>query len=65
MKTNPLKKAAEAGNTTGSIMVTQKMVEERARALAVLKGRYAHDVTQADLAQARRELTGAVPAADL
>lgn len=34
------------------------MVAERAGALALLKGRYADDVTETDLAQARRELTG-------
>jgi hypothetical protein len=57
MKTNPFKKAADAGKTAGSITVTQKMVGERAGKLAELKGRYACDVTEADLAQARRELT--------
>ncbi|HSY18151.1 MAG TPA: hypothetical protein VK815_07445 [Candidatus Acidoferrales bacterium] len=65
MKRDPFKKAADAGNTAGSTTVTQKMVEERAGKLAELKGRLACDVTAADLAQARRELTELLPAADL
>jgi hypothetical protein len=56
MKPNPLTKDALAGMTTGFIKVTQKMVQARAGKLAELKGRYACDVTDADLAQARREL---------
>ena len=56
MKTNPLKKAG-ISTAAGSGTVTQKMVVERAGALAVIKGRYASDVTEFDLAQARRELT--------
>jgi len=34
------------------------MVQARAEELAVIKGRRASDVTQSDLTQARRELTG-------
>ena len=58
MKINPFKKAGLVENATGSGKVTSKMVQERAGALAELKGRYAHDVTESDLAQARRELMG-------
>ena len=57
MKINPFKKASLAENSTASGEVTSKMVRDRAGALAVVKGRYAHDVTESDLAQARRELT--------
>jgi len=56
MKSDPSKKDSLAGKTTGSIAVTQAMVQERAEKLAELKGRIASDVTAADLAQARREL---------
>jgi hypothetical protein len=58
MKTSPFTKTAAAKNTAGSITVTEKMVQARAGKLAELKGRYARDVTESDLAQARRELTG-------
>ena len=62
MKINPFKKAGLVGNAAGSGKVTSKMVQDRAGALAVIKGRYAHDVTESDLTQARRELNGEVAA---
>ncbi len=58
MKTNPLKQGALTENSSGLGTVTREMVRERAAELAVIKGRSAHDVTESDLAQARRELTG-------
>lgn len=44
---------------TGMGTVTREMVEKRARELAISDGRSADEVTQADFAQARRELIGA------
>jgi hypothetical protein len=58
MKTNPLKEGVLTENSAGIGTVTRKMVRERAAELAVIKGRSAHDVTESDLAQAGRELTG-------
>ncbi|MDR3457695.1 MAG: hypothetical protein P4N60_09630 [Verrucomicrobiae bacterium] len=57
MTRNPLEKDGLKAKATGSVMVTPKMVRDRAEALAVMKGRDARDVTEADLARARRELT--------
>jgi hypothetical protein len=58
MKTNPLKEGTLTENSAGIGTVTRQMVRARAEELAVIKGRSAHDVTESDLAQARRELTG-------
>jgi len=45
-------------NSAGIGPVTGKMVRERAIELAVINGRSAPDVSKADWAQAKRELTG-------
>jgi hypothetical protein len=58
MKTNPLKEGTLTENSAGIGTVTRQMVRARAEELAVIKGRSARDVTESDLAQARRELTG-------
>jgi hypothetical protein len=58
MKTNPLKEGVLTENSAGIGTVTRQMVRARAEELAVIKGRSAQDVTESDLAQARRELTG-------
>ena len=58
MNTNPLKQGALTENSAGIGTVTRKMVRERARELAVINGRAAHDTSKSDLAQAKRELTG-------
>jgi hypothetical protein len=58
MKTNPLKEGTLTENSAGIGTVTRQMVRARAEELAVIKGRSAQDVTESDLAQARRELTG-------
>jgi hypothetical protein len=58
MKINPLKKGVLTENSAGLGTVTEKMVRERAFELAEIKGRSAQDVTESNLAQARRELTG-------
>ena len=60
MKTNPFFKNVFTKGTTGTVSL--KMVRDRAEALAVIKGRYARDVTESDLAQARWELTAGAPA---
>ena len=39
--------------------VTQRMVRERARELAIIAGRSEHDINETDFEQALRELTGA------
>jgi len=51
----PAQLKRERAGTTGG---TTAMVQARAEELAVIKGRRASDVTQSDLTQARRELTG-------
>ena len=58
MKIDPEKKAAIMINAAGVGTVTRKMVRERATELALINGRPAHDVSAADWAQAKRELTG-------
>jgi hypothetical protein len=58
MKTILQNKVAVTGKTTGIIKITPNMVQAHAGELARLKGRHACDVTESDLAQARRELTG-------
>ena len=58
MKTNPLKEGILTENSAGIGTVTQAMVRERAVELAVINGRAAQDVSQSDLEQAKRELTG-------
>jgi hypothetical protein len=63
MKTNPLKDGVLTEHSTGLGTVTRKMVRDRAVELAVINGRSAQNVSKADWAQAKRELTGE-PAAD-
>jgi hypothetical protein len=58
MKTNPLKKGVIMENAGGIGTVTRKMVRERAIELAIINGRTAHDVSESDWEQAKRELTG-------
>ena len=49
-------KFTEHGHGIGT--VTEGMVHQRAREIAVINGRSEHDVIEADVEQARRELTG-------
>ena len=56
MKIDPRKNGSITGQAAAGFEVTSKMVAERAGALAVIKGRYARDVTESDLTQALREL---------
>jgi hypothetical protein len=58
MKTNPLKDGALTENSAGIGTVTRDMVRRRAIELAVINGRSPQAVSEADLEQARRELTG-------
>jgi hypothetical protein len=58
MNTNPLTKGVLVENFAGIGTVTPEMVEQRAVELALINGRPATDVSQTDLEQAQRELTG-------
>jgi hypothetical protein len=58
MKKNPLNKGIIMENADGSGMVTSKMVEARARELALINGRGSSKPTEADYQQAKREPTG-------
>jgi hypothetical protein len=58
MKTNPLKQGVLTENAAGIGTVTLEMVRKRATELAVIDGRSANEVSQSDLDEAKRELTG-------
>jgi hypothetical protein len=58
MNTNPLKQGDLTWNSRGIGTVTGQMLLERARELAVINGRASHETSEADFAQAKRELTG-------
>jgi hypothetical protein len=58
VNTNPLKQGALIENSHGIGTVTRGMVRERAVELAVINGRSAHEASQTDWEQAKRELTG-------
>ena len=58
MNTNPLNKGVITENFVGIGSVTREMVQARAVELAIIDGRTAPDVSQADWDQAKRELTG-------
>ena len=58
MNTNPLKQGDLTWNSRGIGTVTSQMLLERARELAVINGRSSHEASEADFAQAKRELTG-------
>jgi len=58
MKKNPLTKGIILENAAGIGTVTSKMVEARARELAVINGHGSSGPTKADYQQAKRELTG-------
>lgn len=58
MKKSPPNPGVLTGNGTGIGPVSRKMIRERAEELALINGRLAQAVTQADLDQARRELSG-------
>ena len=58
MKKNPLNKGIIMENAAGIGTVTSKMVEVRARELALINGRRSSKPSEADYQQAKRELTG-------
>ena len=58
MKPNPLKDGILTENSAGIGTVTRKMVRERAVELAAMDERSAKEMSESDLAQAKRELTG-------
>ena len=58
MKPNPLKDGILTENSAGIGTVTRKMVRERAVERAAMDERSAKEMSESDLAQAKRELTG-------
>lgn len=58
MNTNPLTKGILEKNSVGIGTVSPEMVEKREVELALINGRLAEDVSEADFEQAKRELTG-------
>src|SRR5450432_272890 len=58
MNINPLKQGDLTWNSRGIGTVTSQMLLERARELAVINGRSSQEASEADFAQAKRELTG-------
>ena len=58
MNTNPLKKGILTENSVGIGAVTDDMVRERAAELALINSHSAQEISESDLDQARRELTG-------
>jgi hypothetical protein len=58
MKKNPINSGVRAENMEKIEPVTRDDVQARARELALIDGRTAPDVSQADYEQAKRELTG-------
>jgi len=58
METNPINKGIIAKKLDGVGVVTREMIHKRARELAFLQGRTPAHVSHADIAQARRELSG-------
>ena len=58
MNTNPLKKGVLTENSAGIGAVTDDMVRERAAELALINRHSVEDLSESDLEQARRELTG-------
>ncbi len=58
MKKNPLKEGVLTQNSAGLGTVTGEMVQARAAELSVIDGRWAHQASDSDWRQAKRELTG-------
>jgi hypothetical protein len=58
MKDNPISKGTISNNFRGVGAVTRHMIDKRACELALLAGRPANEVTDADFDQAERELSG-------
>lgn len=58
MKNDRYEEGRFSAGARGLGTVTEKMVRERARELAIIAGRAEHDITETDFEQALRELTG-------
>ena len=58
MNANPIKQGVLIENSSGIGTVTREMVGVRAVELALINGRSAHEASQIDWEQAKRELTG-------
>jgi hypothetical protein len=58
MESNPVNKGSISNNFSGIGAVTRDMIHKRACELAFMSGRHEKEVTDADLAQAQRELSG-------
>lgn len=58
METNPLNQGNLTENGVGIGAVSRKMIRERAAEIGLINGHPANEVTQAELNQAKRELTG-------
>src|SRR5947207_15744042 len=61
MKATETIKGRISGRFNGLGTVTPEMVEQRAREIALINGRAAEEFNEADLEEARTELTGASP----
>jgi hypothetical protein len=58
MENNPVNKGSISNNFSGIGPVTREMIDKRACELAIINGRAAKDVSEADFEQATRELNG-------
>jgi len=58
MKRNQIEDGRISQHTKGLGTVTQEMVMARAREIALINGRSSHHLSPADVAQAKKELTG-------
>jgi len=58
MKRDQIEEGRISEHSRGLGTVTQEMVHARAREIALINGRSPHHLSPADLAQAKRELTG-------
>src|SRR5262245_47989727 len=58
MKENPVERGRFSVGGKGLGTVTEAMVRQRARELAIINGRSGNNILPADLDEARRELTG-------
>jgi len=58
MTRNPLKDGNISENSSGIGTVTRQMVLGRAEELAIINGRWLHNVSSSDFEQARQQLTG-------
>lgn len=59
MRQNQIEEGRISQHSRGLGTITEEMVRERARELAIINGRAADHLSEADLAQARRELAEA------